>query len=1001
MSLLRGTTEGADCARCPFARDGAPNKPVCSEHPEKPLFVILGEGPGVNEVRHGRPFIGMSGEVVNKFLDKIGQPREQLFVGNVTLCLPPMNSPPEQREEAAAACKPRLMRELAQFPGLPVLTLGAVAARTVIPKAVLDAIDPPDVPKSKKRDAKKKQQAEFKRTSKEEKAVLKIAEKRLAAMLKHHLGTLVRELKRKHQAKPDHIWLDMERRRVRAQCFKKALVDARIEYDATVETRRLAKAIKDAGKPKKKKPIKITDIMGSTFDVDVDGTGVRPVIPGIHPAALLRGGGAGIGGTHAPDLGFINLTYDAAKIRAIAQGKDIRLKLTVETEFKDSDRAVELFLQVFWKAMDEGSVALDLETYVDDPERHNALMAYQAKIRAIGFATKDLAVSVLWDLLPSWTQTYIQVLLNNTTMVYHHGIYDQTVLKAYGFIIDADSVYEDTLLAHHAAFPGCSHRLQQVTAQFFAVAPWKAEFRNAEETPEGLTTYNAIDTGSTQALLPALAIHVKRTKTDRIYALDKKMARIASGMHLAGMPVDREVNADLLVTFSGNVKESRAVIEHQVADPKVREHVWHHLALQEASKKRKLDPDDFEERYQMRLQHITHDPKWKWKINSSKHISALLLAMGVQLTQMTDSGQISTKKDVLESLVDVPIVRDIVQFRENDKLYSTFCWPMFDRHVNGELVRHGYADENDRIHPIWSTHKISGRWASVDPVASNWAKDKWQRWVEGMPAIKPGVPTKVDKDTGAIDFMKRPNLRRQVVAPKGRTFVGFDFAQLEARIIGMISGDPFLLWVFSEGLDIHRECAKVLFPGFEQMTGTQQKKARNETKPLEYGAFYGGSIDTLWKQLLKEGRNVKRADVELSVRKLMAKMAGVVRWQHDSVQLAIQRLQCSDFVLGRLRTFPLGAVEAPEVLNFQAQATAAAIMNIGMAEIDQRLTASYIEAFPIGQFHDAALFECAEDDAERLMADVIDSFTQTHESQGISVPYTVEAKIATNWAYTD
>src|SRR5690606_1868868 len=133
----------------------------------------------------------------------------------------------------------------------------------------------------------------------------------------------------------------------------------------------------------KKKPVKITDIVGTSFKVDVDGTGERVVVPAIHPAALLRGGGASIGGSHTPDLAFINIIYDAGKVDSIARGKDIWLRFPIEVEWENADRATRLFLQIVHEALEEGEVALDLETYVDDPDRHSALMAYVAKIRAL------------------------------------------------------------------------------------------------------------------------------------------------------------------------------------------------------------------------------------------------------------------------------------------------------------------------------------------------------------------------------------------------------------------------------------------------------------------------------------------------------------------------------------------------------------------------------------------------------------------------------------------
>src|SRR5258706_11713365 len=161
--------------------------------------------------------------------------------------------------------------------------------------------------------------------------------------------------------------------------------------------------------------------------------------------------------------------------------------------------------------------------------------------------------------------------------------------------------------------------------------------------------------------------------------------------------------------------------------------------------------------------------------------------MGVQLIQVTESGAVSTKKDILETLVDIRVIRDLLVFRENDKLVSTFVWQLIDRHVDGHLVQAGFADENDRIHPLWSIHKITGRWASYEPVVSNVPKSKFKRLLDGTKKVI------------------RPNLRRQIRATNGRKFVEFDMAQLEARIIALLSKDQFLCGVFSSGVDIHGE----------------------------------------------------------------------------------------------------------------------------------------------------------------------------------------------------
>ena len=1007
MTQLRGTTEGADCESCPYSINGRPHKPVTAEFPEQPLWILVGEGPGRTEVQVNRPF--QSGQdVINKMLFKIGRRRDELALVTAVLCASPAGKPVEaDRDRAVSACSGRLKAELAQWPGKPILTLGAVAARAIIPKATLEAIDPPNVPKTKKHSQKERQKAEAKAASKEAKryarGLAKVAERRFAAKRKARITQIYDEMMRPHPStpyqkrnKPKHDLVLRTLALDEPQLKRLADAEAIVEYDVAEKLQAMQATFIAANpkppKPRKPKAVKITDIMSTCFEVDIDGSGPRAIIPTIHPMSLLRGGGATIGGTHTPDLAFINLIYDAQKINSLAQGKDVRLKLDIETETTDPVRTGELLIDIIFQAIAEGECALDLETYVDDPEKHHALMTYRAKIRTIGLATEDRAVSIMWDLIPSWGYSLIQLLLAHPTVTktFHNGIYDRSVLIANGYTFAGP--WECTLLAHHAAFPGNSHRLQSVTSQLFAISPWKSEFRNSEETPEGLTIYNAKDTGATRAVRPALTVMVKRTKTERIYALDRKMAEVASRMHLAGMPVSREINTELLNTFSTNVKDSKRAVEAIAEDPKLRENIWNHLALQQAVKARKADPQsyvkpdgeivhDLEARFHVRRNELAYDKKWRWKISASKHITALLQALSIPLLQVTASGQISTKKDVLESLAHHPIVRDILTFRENDKLLSTFIYRIFNRFNSaGELIQHGYADEEDRIHPIWSTHKITGRWASSEPVVSNVPKDKWRKGPNGEKIVT------------------RPNLRRQIRAPKGRIFVGFDFSQLEARIIALISGDPFLCEVFAAGLDIHRECAKVIFPKFETLGASEQKQLRDLTKPLEYGAFYGGSVETLWRNLVKEGRSVRLADIAKAVATLMHKMEGVVRWQRNAVATAMTPpYEVRDFLLGRRRTFPLGQVEATEAMNFGVQAAGSAIMNTGMGRMAD-LIDNFKECEPIGQFHDAAIFECWADDADLVAAAVKDSFTQSYERDGRVIPFPIDLKIGVSWA---
>ena len=95
--------------------------------------VFVGEGPGFNEDRGGRPFIGRAGDLLVKLLGSIGWRREDVFITNVVKCRPPENRDPAPDE--IAACAPYLRRQLAVLDPAVVVTLGRFSMGTFMPGA--------------------------------------------------------------------------------------------------------------------------------------------------------------------------------------------------------------------------------------------------------------------------------------------------------------------------------------------------------------------------------------------------------------------------------------------------------------------------------------------------------------------------------------------------------------------------------------------------------------------------------------------------------------------------------------------------------------------------------------------------------------------------------------------------------------------------------------------------------------------------------------------------
>lgn len=1279
-AAARGSTTGADCRNCPFAtKEGLPNRPVCGEGPEDPLWIVVGEGPGHNEQIFGRPFIGASGAVMDKILASLGRPRQDIWIANATLCRPYDGADEKVRDRAAQACRERLRLELARFPGKPILSVGAPAARVLIPHAFGDRGD--TAPKTAKQAAAQ--------------AMTAVTQAAQAGTLAVDTRTRAEVQAERREAAKQRKLDAIAARRAAREAAKTAKASgavviklgplARVDKPKKTIKIKAPKLPKPPKPPKARRPkgvskgkgLSFSDLVSTLHMTPFVGEGdIRLVIPTIHPAALLRAGAKPLKGAHGADLVYWNLLYDAGKLDALARGVDCRFTEDGETEVADSVRATRLVLDIVAEARACGELAVDLETHVFDEQRHHALMMYVAQIKAIGLATPSRGVSVMWDLLGPTAKAAIGSALGDPKIVtvYHNGLYDRTVLRARGFNL-ADE-YADTLLAHHATFPGMAHKLQYVAGQFFAIRPWKSEFRDGDETPEALTKYNMYDVLSTARLRAPLEILVKKTKTEKVYEIDRCMGTIASHMHLWGVPMSRDVNEQLLVQFRDNVKQAREAIEAVANDPDTLEQIKHRIAIEEAYTKRKNDPEDYRERQLTRVAQIEQKiakGKWAWSVDKTTHVVGLLQALGVNLVTKTASGRTATSKAILDALVDVPIVRRIVNYRENAKLLSTFVWAIFDRyHADGTIRTYGFADEEDRVHPSWSITKISGRWASTEPVLSN-------------------VP-KADAKKG------RPNLRAQVVAPPGRVFVGFDFClaqgtlidtpdghrsieslkpgdlvysfnnttkrpacskitgvkftgyretlkvildngqevrctpdhrwltkpwgigpgyvetqaqdlvpgtrllplrrgaagpaasryetlysysafqyekthlavaravfgeipdghhvhhkdgnrvnnkpdnlevvrealhlsahgeanasaqwrrptvrakmvagikasikargghhgsknpnagrqtgvtgncpqcgcetylggkrpkrfcsqtcfkawrkatkgqfprgtkfndlnhkvvavvrdgivvptwdieverdhnfalaagvfvhncQLEARGIALVSGDPWLCDVFAQGKDIHTEAMKVVWGEkiiqLKDVDKARFKVLRDAVKRFEYGAFYGGSVETLWKTLLKDDQNVKYNDVAAAVYKLMGAMPLVTKWQDDAVATASKPPnEIRSRILGRRRVFPLAA-DRSEAINIGIQSLGADIMDTGMWRMWQKLPKYDGTCFPILQIHDAAVFECNEDDADRVKADVNDAFTQEYGG----IPFPIEIDIAYDWA---
>lgn len=94
-------------------------------------LLVVGEGPGEEEDKQGKPFVGRAGQLLTKMLESVGFDRERdAYIANVVKCRPERNRNPEPDE--VAACNPFLMAQLDTIRPAVILALGNFAAQTLL-----------------------------------------------------------------------------------------------------------------------------------------------------------------------------------------------------------------------------------------------------------------------------------------------------------------------------------------------------------------------------------------------------------------------------------------------------------------------------------------------------------------------------------------------------------------------------------------------------------------------------------------------------------------------------------------------------------------------------------------------------------------------------------------------------------------------------------------------------------------------------------------------------
>lgn len=316
-------------------------------------------------------------------------------------------------------------------------------------------------------------------------------------------------------------------------------------------------------------------------------------------------------------------------------------------------------------------------------------------------------------------------------------------------------------------------------------------------------------------------------------------SRVLTSVEKNGLYVDRAFNQELLDSYLPKIEAAKEAIYNL---PKVKKFtkLYNQSKIEKYIAKleeeiENLDPEVDKRKIQSREQKIANIRAGVFTTKKELElIRPVSLGSSVDLPQLmyseegfnfevikkNDSGKPSTDEETLTNLrltvkkPDSPkavFLDSLLELRSLEKMYKTY--------IEGW---HEKTQDDDRLHGRFLIHgTTSGRLSSAEPNAQQIPK------------------TSVD-----------PNIKKQLVAPKGTLYIASDFSQAELRIMAHLSGDETYLNAFNSGQDPHLAIAATKYhvPYEEALKIYEDenhpdhkiwKVRRKQAKQIAFGLIYG------------------------------------------------------------------------------------------------------------------------------------------------------------------
>jgi DNA polymerase-1 len=354
----------------------------------------------------------------------------------------------------------------------------------------------------------------------------------------------------------------------------------------------------------------------------------------------------------------------------------------------------------------------------------------------------------------------------------------------------------------------------------------------------------------------------------------------------------------------------------------------------------------------------------QFNVGSPKQIGDILFGeMGIPGGRKTKTGAWSTDADILEEVAAQghKLPRVLLDWRQLSKLRSTYT----------ETLREAADPQTRRVHTTYALAATpTGRLSSTDPNLQN-------------------IPVRTDEGR---------RIREAFVAAPGNVLISADYSQIELRLLAHVANIPALKKAFADGLDIHAMTASEMFGvPVEGM----DPNIRRQAKAINFGIIYGISAFGLARNLGIE-RDVASAYIKTyferfpGIRDYMEHYKAYAR-EHGYITTIFGRRCWAPSI--KSKNAAERAFGERQAINAPLQGAAADIIRRAMVRIPPALAKAGLKAQMLLQVHDELVFEAPESEADKASALIKQIMEEAPlPAVHLSVPITVEARSAKNWA---